>query len=753
MLTIAPRRHTINIFISNLGTRGEVFIPSLGMYKRGNENTNVISETRFSVEIEGAKQALTKDGADVPSGLGEIPSTGRARDYFPDEGWREIVDVVASTSACRLGVFLDSSEEGGNSLLMDLVFEWAREGVAEMGFAPMIDSISADAKAALNFRDLANGGMVSASSADFSADLQAAFKTLGMTGLVLAPIIFQKRFRGFVILGFAQSADPVGAAEKGIARLVCLNVVNSISAQSTESGFRKAGIDMRVLLDTVNVGVLMSDRSGGILYQNEEYRRLYGWTLNDIGDFSGWWDKACPDAEDQANAKAEFLQARDSLEDEQVYRSKRSYPVLCKDGSLRHTEFRVAKTPGGLALIFADVSALRRAEDLRRSLELQLNRSRRQKIASIERMAGSIAHLFNNQLSVVVGGLELIRKDVMLSREGSEDFTLAFNATKRAIEVSSSMLTYLGHVHDKSEPVSVETICKSCIEEIREKNRGLFTGFEVDARNKDAVVRVNVPELRMVIQELVGNCAEAMPNGGSVLIRIAEHDALDFNVSRSLVQPFGWKPGLGRFVAISVTDTGCGISEDDSLLVFDPFYSTKFQGRGIGLPIALGYVRAWHGAIGIASELGTGATFTIYLPSVSAAAHGGQEDAVGNAVPQRAVLLVDDDDVIRCMTRKMLEKLGSKVVEASSGEEAIKLFSEAPYDFKCVAADLIMPNLCGWDMIRTIRARSSGVPILVISGHEEEISRGAEMLAAPFAVLRKPYSMDDLRSRMDELDL
>ena len=261
-------------------------------------------------------------------------------------------------------------------------------------------------------------------------------------------------------------------------------------------------------------------------------------------------------------------------------------------------------------------------------------------------------------------------------------------------------------------------------------------------------VEADAAQLRQVVMNLVLNAAEAIGEGeGGIVVR----------VRAEAVAPGGQGAGWlgadltpGPHVYLEVEDTGCGMTEEMRRRIFEPFYTTKFMGRGLGLSAVLGIVRGHHGALQVDSAVGRGTRFRILLPALPGAAGAGVPDAPADPAwrGQGRVLLVDDEDHVRRLGRRMLERLGFEVVTVEGGAEALALLERPDSDFRCIVLDLAMPGMDGAETLAALQARGCRVPVLISSGYSESEleARFAGRLIA--GVLPKPYELGTMTASL-----
>jgi signal transduction histidine kinase len=392
--------------------------------------------------------------------------------------------------------------------------------------------------------------------------------------------------------------------------------------------------------------------------------------------------------------------------------------------------------------------------------ELEAQNRQLQKAESLGRMAGAIAHHFNNQLQAVMGNLEMAMDDLQRGDNPIEILNEAMQAARRASEVSSLMLTYLGQTTAKREPLDLSEICR--------RNLPLLFAtlpndviLETEMSSPGPAILANENQIRQVLTNLVGNAQEAIAAAGRIIhLLIKPVSAADIPASHRF--PIGWLPQDTDYACIEVSDTGCGIPAADIEKIFDPFFTSKFTGRGLGLPVVLGIVRANGGAVTVESEPGRGSIFRVFLPATTdavrclplpialpAAAPATPQMGKPEKTPQiegsATVLLVDDEEPVRKMARMMLTRLGIAVLEARDGVEAVAVFRQHRNEIACVLCDLTMPRMDGWKTLEALRQIAPGIAVILSSGFDKEQAMAGIHAQWPQAFLGKPYKATDLR--------
>lgn len=261
-------------------------------------------------------------------------------------------------------------------------------------------------------------------------------------------------------------------------------------------------------------------------------------------------------------------------------------------------------------LLISDITDKKRVEA--EAAELEAQNRQLQKAESLGRMAGAIAHHFNNQLQVVTGNLELAILNLPPGSDTVHNLTDAIKASNRATEVSSQMLTYLGQSFGKHKPIDLSEACRRSLVMLQAAAPDR-TLLRTDFPSSGPVVLANEGQIMQVLTNLVTNAWESA-DGNRPDIGLTIKTVSQANLLALKPFPIDWQPRNPAYACLEVSDAGCGIVEKDFEKIFDPFFSTKFTGRGLGLPVVLGIVRAHHGAVTVESKLNQGSIFRVFFP-------------------------------------------------------------------------------------------------------------------------------------------
>ena len=371
-----------------------------------------------------------------------------------------------------------------------------------------------------------------------------------------------------------------------------------------------------------------------------------------------------------------------------------------------------------------------------------------QKLESLGLLAGGIAHDFNNLLTAILGNIDLALLDIPHTSSARDDLVTAMTATRRAAELAQQMLAYSGKGRFVIERVNVPATIQEIVQMMKasiSKSANLQLLFPESLPD----IEVDANQLRQVIMNLVINASESLENkSGSIRLSAGVVDGEQLLPAK--IWPHEPLPS-GAYLYIEVTDSGSGIPPHLIEKIFDPFFSTKFIGRGLGLCAVLGIVRGHKGAIQVDSAIGKGTTFRVFFPACSKPA----SDIVAppSSPPPNGsdvLLLVDDEASVRDTATKLLTLLGYQVVCAADGEQAIALFRGQATRISGVILDLTMPHLDGVQTLAKLRTIRSDIPVIISSGYSEQdvLLRFAGMKLNGF--ISKPYTLVGLRTVLSQ---
>ena len=413
------------------------------------------------------------------------------------------------------------------------------------------------------------------------------------------------------------------------------------------------------------------------------------------------------------------------------------------EGTLINTALTTqAKGTPLLYLAVTDITASKWAEEKRLQLERQMQQT--QKLESLGVLAGGIAHDFNNLLTVILGNASLAIDELPPITPARDSLVAIEETSLRAAELCRQMLAYSGKGQCIIENIRLRDLIGEMVSLLK-ASIGKKAIFNLNLKDSLPLLRGDPSQIRQVIMNLVINGSEALgEHGGAITISTGVMDC-----SREYLTEAFLDESLtdGSYVWLEVSDTGCGMDKDIQRRIFEPFFTTKFTGRGLGLSAVLGIVRGHKGALKVYSEPGRGTTFKVLFPAVpEEKALAGRNQTVKSSPWKGSgtILLVDDEESVRVMGTRMLERVGFEVLTAADGREALELFQERREQIVLVLLDLTMPDLDGEETFRELRRMAPRVRVLMSSGYtESEIApRFAGKRLSGF--LQKPYTLEAL---------
>jgi signal transduction histidine kinase len=369
------------------------------------------------------------------------------------------------------------------------------------------------------------------------------------------------------------------------------------------------------------------------------------------------------------------------------------------------------------------------------------------KLEALGRLAGGVAHGFNNLLTVIQAHASLLLQELPSWAPGHDDVMTIAAAARRGAALTDQLLTFCRGRTSRPTVVDVNLVALDAAEVLK---RTVDADIEVDTdlAISPGSAEVDRGELEQVVMNLAANACDAMPAGGRLVIETRSvHLHAELETGGARLRP-------GAYVAIAVHDTGVGMDDATRARTFEPFFTTKDAtlGAGLGLATAYGIVKQAGGDIAVDSEPGRGSSFRVYLPRCarSATAPAGRADAIAPAAARpRKLLLIEDDRAVRRAMRRMLERAGYVVVEAATGRGALASMARE-LDIGLVVTDVLMPDMNGIEVARRLTTLYPHLPVLFVSGHKDGLTE-SDGLPPTHGFLGKPFQPDQLLAKIDEL--
>lgn len=499
---------------------------------------------------------------------------------------------------------------------------------------------------------------------------------------------------------------------------------------------------------------VLSRAAGQIVYEchvdghivwGDAMTTILGYDTDELqGGYSQWVERVHPDERDEVVRHFDAATAAGTaFLAEYRFRHKNGEYLWIEDAGypLFDEQGRLMRYVG----IMADVSAQRRAEADRRRLEESLRHA--QKLESIGRLAGGIAHDFNNLLTAISGNLTLAMLGEGTEGASADMLAEAAKAAESAANLTRQLLTF-----SRKQVIHPKLLClNDTIRGLQKMLRRLL-GEDVELVARLAadlgLIESDEGQLEQVLVNLAVNSRDAMPHGGRLVI-----ETVNVNVEEKSSGHSG--PLLpGQYVRLTVSDTGTGMSPEVQEHLFEPFFTTKEAGKGTGLGLAMVYgaVQQNHGQIILDSELGRGTRFHIYLPRVEAAPKT-QVDVTSPelAVGVESVMVVEDEEQVRTLAVRILQRQGYRVLAYGTGEAALAALARKDLAVDMLMTDVVMPGMNGRILAERAQEVRPGLPVLFTSGYTDDVMVQHGVLDQCIAFIAKPYTVEELTRRIREV--
>jgi len=496
----------------------------------------------------------------------------------------------------------------------------------------------------------------------------------------------------------------------------------------------------RTLAENVPLAIFTADARGGVEFINSAYTQATGRAAAQAAG-EGWMEAILPE-EREAFRKA----WNSAVEQRKPFAAECRWKTVRGDARWFLVRASATGPEGGRWVGFAaDITAQK--EDAERQVKLERHLQESQKLESLGVLAGGVAHDFNNLLTGILGSSTLANMALPAHHPAGEHLQQIEQITLRAADLCRQMLAYSG----KGRFVVARIDISRLIEET--------TTLIQSSISKKAVIRFhlepNLPacegdatQLRQVLMNLVINASDAIGDrSGFITIHTGSVRADAGYLSRTYGSP-GLEPG--DYVYVEVSDSGCGMAPETVSRIFDPFFTTKFTGRGLGLAAVLGIVKGHKGAIRVYSELGKGTTFKMLLPATADPADADTRLPAPQA-PWKSggtILVVDDEETLRSVVSRILESWGFRCLTAADGRQGIETLRKHGQEIRAVLMDLTMPHLDGEQAFREMRMIHAAVPVILMSGFNEQeaVSRFVGRGLAGF--VQKPFHPHQLEAAL-----
>ena len=511
--------------------------------------------------------------------------------------------------------------------------------------------------------------------------------------------------------------------------------------READSELRESSEKYRTILESIEEGYFETDLNGNLTFTNDPFCKILGYPRNQLLGMNAR-EYTTPDTAEKISRIME--QVKQTRRPEDVS----DYDVIRKNGRKAVLELSISLLtekngkPAGFRGMLRDVTRRKETEEEKRLLETQLQQA--QKMESIGTLAGGIAHDFNNILMGIQGNATLMQLKIESEHPNYEKIK---NIEKFVLNGTELTKQLLGFARRGKYLVKITDL-----NDVIEKSSSLFarTKKEIqvhtDLHDEIWAAEVDSGQIEQALLNLYVNAWQAMPEGGDLYLK-TRNNMLD----SSYVKPFKVEPG--KYVEISVSDTGVGMDRETRKRIFEPFFTTKEMGRGTGLGLAsvYGIIKSHGGYIDVTSEKDKGTTFTIYLPASE------KEVVREKTVPAEmlrgtgTILLIDDEKMILDVGCELLEELGYTVLSALSGREALDIFQKNSDKIDLVIMDMIMPGMGGGETFDRLRNINPNIKVLLSSGYSVNGQASKILRRGCDGFIQKPFNLNQLAEKIGKI--
>jgi PAS domain S-box-containing protein len=504
----------------------------------------------------------------------------------------------------------------------------------------------------------------------------------------------------------------------------------------TDAELRASDERYRQIVQTANEGIWVTDEQDHITFANHRLARMLGYTPEEL----------------LHRPAADFIDPADFSDHQQRLQSARQGHPSQYERRLRHKDGREFWTWVSGSPLFDDAGKYRGAFAMftdvteRRQLESQLRQV--QKLESVGQLAGGIAHDFNNILAAIMMHLSLLHQNRNLDEETAEALKELEVETKRAANLTRQLLMFSRRSVIQSRLADLNELVQNLLKMLR-RLLGENIAITFNHENHLPPVEVDVGMIEQVLMNLAVNARDAMPRGGNLVIATKS-----VNLDEEAVKHHSERRP-GRFVTLTVADTGVGMDDGTLKRIFEPFFTTKDVGKGtgLGLPTAHGIIKQHQGWIEVTSEPDRGSTFVVYLPvKVLPAAVAAVPSTTPPVVGGRGtLLLVEDEEIVRRPIGLYLRKLGYRVIEAANGNQAFGLWRQHRDQIDLLYTDMVMPEgVSGLELAEKLRGEKPELKVIISSGYSTEISMQGVPADAGYLYLPKPTPSANIAAAIRE---
>lgn len=556
------------------------------------------------------------------------------------------------------------------------------------------------------------------------------------------PVVFLTAFSDMATLQRAKLTQPHGYILKPYEDKDLQTAIEiGVYRHRMEREARENAQWLTATLGSIGDGVIATDGKGRVRFMNPLAERLTGWSQEEAAQrdirevFQIIEEKSRGVVENPVLGAIETGEVLTLAPDTALIdRRGGEHPIDDSAAPIRDLNGKVF----GAVLVFRDISERRRLEERLRQA---------QKMEAIGRLAGGIAHDFNNVMTVITGFSELLQSGDLTEDEHQDYVQQIHDAALRASALTRQIMAFSRKQVLAPRVIDLNGIVREMSGMIR-RLIGSHIEFTTHLAASMDKVKVDPSQVSQILLNLAANARDAMPDTGRLILTTANAVIDEIRAAQfSEVKP-------GRYAMLTVADTGCGMPPEVLDHVFEPFFTTKEAGKGTGLGLAtvFGIIKQSEGHIEVDSVVGSGTTFRIYLPQTDEEPEAGNgHEPLKSIRGRETILLVEDDDMVRQMTKMALERSGYKVYDAPNGEAGFEMAQLCRDRIDLLITDLVMPRTSGREVAERVKRLRPDIRVLYITGYTEDIviRRGVELAAID--LLEKPFTPAALTRRVREI--
>ncbi len=518
---------------------------------------------------------------------------------------------------------------------------------------------------------------------------------------------------------------------------VTFTALDITEQKQTENELRHEKERFHNLIHNAPFGMLMIDKYGIFNYANPKFTEIFGYDLKDVPDGKKWFELAYPDPEYRRQVVSAWIEDLKSYEPGE--KRPRVYKVTCRDGFRKVINFIPVCLKTGENIIAC--------EDITERIKLENQLRQAQKMESVGRLAGGVAHDFNNMLQAIMGYAELGMLNIKPGEAPDANLIQISQAAQRAANLVGQLLAFARRQAVSLKVIDLNNTVASML--------GMLIrviGEDIELIWKPGLdpwpVKMDPAQIDQILANLLVNARDAIEGAGSIIIETGNAVLDEAYCSVNA----GFMPG--KYVMLTVSDSGSGMDTKTASQIFEPFFTTKEVGKGTGLGLAMvyGIVKQNSGFINVYSEPGLGTTFKIYLPYCNSKADS--EDEVQEQLfsgGTETVLVVEDEKMLLELAVTILEDQGYKVLSAESPEKALTIAREYNSPIHLLVTDVVMPGMNGWELKEALVPLYPEIKTIYMSGYTADIIANKGIIENDTVFLQKPFTINALAEKIRQV--